>query len=406
MIQELDATFAKWLGAEYDLDAIHLALAVSAVVALDGDLLWALIVAGPGSGKTETVASLGQSGAHIVSTITSPGALLSGTSKGERTADATGGLLRQIGDRGVIVLKDVTSILSLPPSSRPEVLGALREVYDGHWVRTIGADGGKKLEWSGRVGVIGAVTTEWDRAHAAVSSMGDRFVLLRMQCDPLAIGARAIANTGSETEMREELASAVTAVLKNINTAPATLTDGERQALLRAADLTTWARTAVIRDKAGNVVDAHDREAPTRFAKQLFQIVRGCMAIGLPRGVAMALALRCAQDSIPPLRLELLRDLAQNPWSYVGDVRKRLQRVHNTVDRELKALQMLRLLQFDESGDRWRYALAAGVDGEAAFPEMYVDPVSETHLPRGRGVLINLETRRRRLVAPPNERTT
>ena len=133
----------------------------------------------------------------------------------------------------MIVFKDFTSILSLPPSSRPEVLGALREIYDGHWIRTIGTDGGKKLEWSGRVGVIGAVTTEWDRAHAAVSSMGDRFALLRMQTDALAIGERAIANTGKETVMREELAAAAKAVLDNIDTTPTELTDVERKAARR-----------------------------------------------------------------------------------------------------------------------------------------------------------------------------
>lgn len=400
-LQNLDVTFRKWLGADFDIDAIHLTLAVAAVVKLDGDLLWALIVAGPGSGKTEVVTSLAQAGAHIVSTIASPGALLSGTSKGERASDATGGLLREIGDRGVIAFKDFTSILSLPPSSRPEVLGALREIYDGHWVRTIGADGGKKLEWSGRVGVIGAVTTEWDRAHAAVSSMGDRFALLRMQSDPMAIGERALANTGREVQMREELATAVKTVLENLDTDPTELTQGEAKALLRAADLTTWARTAVIRDQSGNVVDAHDREAPTRFAKQLFQIVRGCVAVGLPRGEAMELAIRVAQDSIPPLRLELLRDLAGFPWSYVATVRKRLQRVHNTVDRELKALQMLRLVQIDETENRWRYALSKGVDvavvetfpgmyrdtrtESESFTGMYEDSQAEPDSPKGRG---------------------
>jgi DNA-binding transcriptional ArsR family regulator len=217
--------------------------------------------------------------------------------------------------------------------------------------------------------------------------MGDRFVLLRMRTDALANGERAIANTGRESVMRDELAAAAKMVLDEVNTAPSEITPLEIQALLYAANLTTWARTAVIRDKAGNVVDVHDREAPTRFAKQLFQILRGGVAIGLPRNEAMALAIRCAQDSIPPLRLQLLRDLASHPMSYVADVRKRLQLVHNTVDRELKALQMLRLVELDENGNHWRYRLSKEVDVAVVetFPEMYVDQQSAPDPSRGRG---------------------
>jgi hypothetical protein len=129
-LAELDRTFGDWLGADYDLDAIHAALAAAAVNRLDGDPVWLLIVGGPGSAKTETVSALGHSGAYIVSTIASEGALLSGTSMGERSPDATGGLLRIIRNSGVLVLKDFTSILSLPPSARPSVLAALREIWE------------------------------------------------------------------------------------------------------------------------------------------------------------------------------------------------------------------------------------------------------------------------------------
>jgi hypothetical protein len=130
-LAELDRAFGRWLGVDYDLDAIHATLAVAAVNRLDGDPAWLLIVGGPGNAKTETVSALSTSGAHVVSTIASEGALLSGTNMGERSSDATGGLLRVIGDSGVLVLKDFTSILSLPPSARPSVLAALREIYDG-----------------------------------------------------------------------------------------------------------------------------------------------------------------------------------------------------------------------------------------------------------------------------------
>ena len=179
---DLHERFQDRFGDDYDLDAIDSVLTVAAVEKFDdgSDPLWLLVVGGPGGCKTETVMPLKGAGGLVVSTISSTAALLSGTPKRERTKDATGGLLRRRGPDGLIVLKDVTSILSLNPGMRGEIMAALREVYDGYWSREVGVDGGRVLEWQGRIGVVGAVTTAWDRAHAAVASMGDRFVLIRM----------------------------------------------------------------------------------------------------------------------------------------------------------------------------------------------------------------------------------
>lgn len=383
-LADLDATFIRWLGVDYDLDAIHATLAAAAAIRLDGDPVWLLLVSGPGNAKTETVASLQGTGAYIVSTIASAGALLSATSKGERADEATGGLLKTIGEVGVLVLKDFTSIMSLAQSSRTEVLAALREIYDGKWVRTVGTDGGRTLGWTGRIALIGAVTTEWDRAHTTVSAMGDRFVLLRMDSTlgRLSGGRRAIANTGSEVQMRHEFAQAVKSVIDAAGTIAAVLDDHEGETLLRAADLVTKARTAVYRDGQGNVTDAHAPEMPTRFAKQLTQIVRGGAAIGMGREGAMRLAIRCARDSIPPLRLVILRDVAMHGESLVADVRKRVDKPHNTIDRELTAMHMLGLVTLREetyvSGEkertRWHYSISPGIDTSAVFPEKYVPP--------------------------------
>jgi hypothetical protein len=147
---------------------------------LGGDPLWLLLISGPGAAKTETVQSLSGAGAYVTSTITSEGALLSATSQKGRTKTATGGLLRKIGERGVLVIKDVTSILSADRNLRGGVLAAIREIYDGRWERNVGTDGGQTLTWTGRIVIVGAVTTAWDAAHAVVAAMGDRFVLIRI----------------------------------------------------------------------------------------------------------------------------------------------------------------------------------------------------------------------------------
>ena len=369
-IHKCHETFRRWLGDEYDMDALNVVLAAAASQHLDGDPLWLLLISGSGNAKTETVQALAGAGAMVTSTISSEGALLSATSKRERSSTATGGLLRKLGS-GVLVIKDVTSILSMNREVRGQVLGALREVYDGRWSRNVGTDGGQTLDWAGRITVVGAVTTSWDTHHSVVASMGDRFVLIRMDSTRgrLEAGRRAIGNTGHEVRMRSELADAVTGVLANLAEASAELTD-EADLLLSAANLVTLSRTAVERDYRGDVVDCHAPEMPTRFAKQLAQVVRGAFAVGIERAAAVDLAIRCARDSVPPLRLAIIEDIAAHPDSDTASVRKRIEKPRATVDRELQALHMIGVLKYSEEeiewrgqpATRWRYRLADGID--------------------------------------------
>jgi predicted transcriptional regulator len=382
-LNEAHKVFRRWLGNDYDTDALDAMLTAAAVERFDdgSDLIWLLIISGPGNAKTETAQALDGINATITSIISSEAALLSATPKRDRSKDATGGLLRKIGDRGMLVIKDVTSILSMNRDLRARVLAALREVYDGSWYREVGTDGGHTIEWKGRIAVVGAVTTAWDTAHSVVATMGDRFVLVRMDSTKArpAAGRRAIGNTGDETRMRRELAAAVAGVIAGMNIEPITITDAETDVLIAAADLVTLARTGVEYDYRGDVIQAHAPEMPTRFAKQLTQIIRGAVAIGMDREAALRLALRCARDSMPPMRLEIIDDLAAHPHSPTQQVRKRIDKPRNTVDRQLQALHMLGVLTcdeepYDENRSRWYYSLADGIEPRTinpkSFPEM------------------------------------
>jgi hypothetical protein len=367
--------FRRWLGDEYELATLDAMLAVVAAERLAGDPAWLLIISGSGNSKTETVQTLTAVNAQVVSTITSEGALLSASpdksiGKDSKSADkgnkgkkpkrsgGTGGLLRKIGERGILVIKDVASILSSDRNVRAAIMAALREIHDGHWVRHVGSGGGRTLEWRGRIVVVGACTTAWDQAHSAIASMGDRFVLIRPSSysGRLSAGLRAISNTGSEDKMRKELANAVAAVVNGIDTKAAyRLTDNEKKTIINVANLVTLARTAVVTDYKGEVLEPHAPEMPTRFAKQLTQIMRGAIAIGMTREDALPLVTRCARDSMPQLRLMVLLDLLGNGESRVIDMRRRLQQPRMTVDRTLQALHVLGLLKCREEEETRGY---------------------------------------------------
>lgn len=377
-LEQAHQVFQRWLGDHYDLDALDATLATAAAEKLEGDPLWLLLVSGSGNAKTETVQALNGAGAHVASTISSDGALLSGTPKAQRTKNSTGGLLRSIGDRGLLVIKDVTSILSMNRDTRATILAAIREIHDGHWTRYLGTDGGRTLEWTGRLVIIGAVTTAWDRAHDVIASMGDRFIILRMDSTEgrLEAGQQSRRNVGHENQMRAELAAAVAGVLTQADTTDFAPSDEEADLLLAAADLVTRARTGVDYDYRGDVIDVNAPEMPTRFMKQLVQLVRGAIAIGMNRGCALRLAIRCARDSMPPLRLAILQDIGEHPASTPTEVRRRLDKPRATADRQLQSLHILGILELDEAErddgkTTWRYSLAAGIDPNTlSLPEM------------------------------------
>jgi len=244
--------FRKWLDEGYDIDILDAVLATAASERLSGDPLWLLVISGPGNAKTETVQALAGAGATITSTIASEGALLSATSRKQKSKGATGGLLRKLGNRGILVIKDVTSILSADRHTRGPVLAAIREIYDGRWDRNVGSDGGQTLTWTGRLVIVGAVTTAWDTAHSVIAAMGDRFVIIRADSSSgrAKSATKAIRNTGSEIGMRLELARAADKLISNINKKECILSNDQISQLIKAADIVRrahWRRTRLSR---------------------------------------------------------------------------------------------------------------------------------------------------------------
>lgn len=352
-LDDVHEVFTRWLGKSYDLDVLDALLAATAAgLVLDGDPTNLLVVGGSGAAKTETVSPLAAAGAIVTSTISSEGASLSGTSARETSSRATGGLLRKVGDRGVLVLKDFTSILSMNRDSRAAVLAAMREMSDGYLELNLGVDGGKSLQWRGRCTIIGAVTTSWDQAHAVIASMGDRFPLSRMPEDnALEAGAQALANTGSEDLMREELAAAVGGLFQQEVTEEEELIDyGEF--ILPVANIVTWGRTAVVANFKGDVVTAHAREMPTRFAKQLAQLYRGSRSIGLNNQAGRRIVIRVARDTLPPMRrIVLARLLKDRGYATSGEIARRVNKPRTSVDQQLQALVSLGLAKLDQDRD-------------------------------------------------------
>ncbi len=311
--------------------------------------MWLLLTGASSSGKTEVLNSLLKIPKMYSAATLTEAALLSGTPQKERAEDATGGLLREIGEFGILVLKDFTSILSMHRSTRQQVIAALREIYDGHWTRLVGVDGARKLPWSGKLGLVGGVTSAIDSAHAVMSSMGNRFALFRLpEVDGHEQAKRALAKTGHEEEMRSELAAVVADLLKSVDApnAPALSRENDRW-IIALTTLVARCRSAVERDGYSREIQlVHDSEAPARLTRMLGQLLRGALAIGIAAPRARELIVKVGLDCIPPVRrLALEALLKQSTARTTTTIAASTSYPEQTIRRALEDLECHRVVE-------------------------------------------------------------
>ena len=373
-IDNLITVFEKWLILK-DHTPIYAMLGAIAANLLPGDPVWLGLIAPPSSAKTELLNSI--SGLpHVIQAATvTPSGLLSGTPDKQKDKGARGGLLRQIdgfGGFGIICLKDFGSVLSMHAETRAETLAALREVYDGAWTRHLGSAGGKTLSWKGKVAVIFAATEVIDSHHSVIGAMGDRFLLSRLK--PVAGRkqfSRALKHVGgSISQMRKELAGAVTRLFAKRRTEASQIDDEETQAIGKAIALAVRLRGAVARDYRSREIEAiYGAEGTARIGLALERLLAGLETLGMDRKKALAVVEDVALDSVPPLRRRAYDFIEENDNAETTDVATNLGLPTTTTRRILEDLAAHGLISRHPQGqgkaDRWkRTAWAAAEEAD------------------------------------------
>ena len=373
--------FRGWLHLP-DTGILDIVLATVAANRLEGDPAWLVVIGPPGGGKSEVLGAVSHlDDAHPAGTLTEA-SLLSGTPKKEQAAGAKGGLLRVIGDHGIIVCKDFGSVLSMNRDARAGVLAALREIYDGAWTRHVGTDGGRTLSWGGKVGFIGGCTPTIDRHHAVMGAMGERFTLYRLpEADPDTLAREALRHAGREQQMRAELADAARGAVVDLAT-PRERSDAETTALIALATFVVKARSAVERDGYTRDIElVPGAEAPTRLVIVLDRLLAGLDAIGCERDDAVTIVTKAALDSIPALRLAALKAL--NPDGGAIDTNAVAETVRHpatTTRRALEDLTAHGLVECERQGkgEAHLWSLSEFASSRlGAFPEMSSNARSE-----------------------------
>lgn len=310
-LSEVKKVITKWLYLE-DSSMIDVMLATYLANYLGTDPTWMLFVAPPSHAKTEALMALnGHPKARLISLLT-PSTLVSGmrTRKGQPEPS----LLLKL-DGKIVILKDFTSVLSMRSEAQQEILGQLREVYDGQYSKEFGT--GKRIDWCGHVGLIGAVTPVYDKHYSVIGALGDRFLLYRTHAtNGRLTGKRAQQIVGREDEMRSDMKEAVHAFLAQFDELPDLQFEQNEEIgdlIVDLAGFVALCRLPVERDRyTKTVLYLPLPEGTPRLVKQLMQLGMGlCLVHGKPRMAfeEYDILRKVGRDLIPSQRLRIIQHL-------------------------------------------------------------------------------------------------
>lgn len=342
-----------------DTSPMMAALGCIAANYMSGPPVWLMLVSPPSSGKTQIINSCmplphcypaGQaknSSAYLTHDKEfGQGGMLSDPRR-DKDGNETGG----IGDFGILLYTEFSTILSLPLEQRDEVISVHRQIYDGYYSRQFGANGGRKLEWEGKCGSLGAVTMAIDN-HAMTADLGERWIYYRFP--PSDIKAQAgkalMQHDVDPADTTMEFRAAVLDVFHEarieLNETRKPLDDNETQQLAELATVSCKLRGVVARDRHSHeIISSPQIEGAGRMAKALAGMYTGLNRIGLVNDWCWNITRKIGIDSAPALRFEILRAIKDCETSNIlpatTEVTNRLKVSRKTGERHLQDMEKL-----------------------------------------------------------------
>ena len=308
----------NWLELGDDLLPIVILASVVANRIGGKEPVWTMIVGPPSSGKSELIRAIAEiHGIHQLGKLTGR-TLVSGMPGGDRS------LLTWMKktNKWLMTHKDWGTVMSAPPTERNEILGQLREIYDGEFNAQFGT--GVKVNWKGKLGFIVGATRAVDRLQKWSTELGERFIQFRPTApDKNRVTIRAALNEGRGEEMQRALRSAyIRAFVHAMNISKSTEPSPDGNLIAGAlGNLVALARTPVFRDRYNGGQQVSEPEGPARLTGQFTQLYRATsVCFGGDREAATDLIVRVGIDSITPgIRRKLITRLAGSKWGLSVD---------------------------------------------------------------------------------------
>ena len=261
-----------------DDEAIALVTANIVGCMLDTPPTWLYLI-GPSSGGKSALIEVFDKVKHVtrVADLT-PNTFLSamGSTNGQETS-----LLKKLGLKFVVTMKDFTTLLSKNDTDKTAILAQMREIYDGHFAKDAG--NGKHVAWGepnkGKATFIMACTEEIYAIQDDAAGMGTRavsYVLkpqdrVKMTKQALRNNNKLLGNVAHLQELFKEF------VERKMDECPAELPpipEDLEDDIIAVANFASLSRSVVKRDYKGAKTLALSAEMPTRMAKQLLSIAQ------------------------------------------------------------------------------------------------------------------------------------
>lgn len=254
-----------------------------------GAPVWLTIIGASSGGKSQILRPLALTDKkflHRIDDITE-NTFLSG-SKGQGGADNSL-LNNHIKDRGIIVISDLTVLMSKSSETRNAILSQFRMLYDGEMIKHVG-NKAEPLQWKGHLGVLSGSTPSIYRSFEEVADMGERFIYFRMK-DFDDRKATRLALTRKETghELDDRLSSLYGEYLESVVLSSIDefgkckykdlqMTDDQLDRLIDISSFAEKVRTPVTMDKyTGEVLNIPVSAFPMRVSLQLDTIAKALM---------------------------------------------------------------------------------------------------------------------------------
>jgi hypothetical protein len=333
---------------------------------LPGDPLWLFLVAPPGGSKSAMLMSLSKAPHIMTTTSLTPHALVSGA-VGPGGGDPS--LIPKL-DGKVLVIKDFTSILSMNQSARDEILGVLRDAYDGETTKYFGT--GLVKRYHSTFGMVAGVTPAIEMFTGVHASLGERFLRYRIRLPGrVSVGtdviSRAIGNIANENIMRAELQEvAIKALNREIDTTRLPKISAPfHKKLVGLAQWVAATRAVVVREKyTREMLFKPVAEIGSRIGVQLAKLGLG---LGMYHQADKLtedhyrLLVRVARDTVPDRVEEILRRLWLHggikdfiPTSEVVELTRLNPETCRTLLNDLTSLHVLQRQDAGGMGGHWK----------------------------------------------------
>lgn len=341
---------------------------------LPGSAVWPMLVGSSSCGGTEMLMTmLKLPGINEMDDISGPAALLSGTPARDTHKDATGGLLRRVGECGGVLIGDyTTTILSMPRETLAKMIGAFRRISDGRWSREIGGEGGRVIGWEGKCAMYAKCTHAIDRHHAVNAALGDRWVYWRYE-GTSGFGASRCVVLRNGVEWKETLQDAVADFAVGLGIRELYNYDSQKRLwksngeflLRREIESREWPRIVAMATFAARCASAISRDSytrqvddvveptePPRLAGWLTTIYLGMELCGLDEDVRWDVLMKVAMDAMPGLRRAVVgglrrkaREVGGGEWVLQQEIEAGIRSSKTSVARAVEDLGLLQVVE-------------------------------------------------------------